>query len=67
MAKVRVKLDFVFEWEGEGIPRELALVSNFDDFIGGGLEQAGVVGNGKAVTLLPGARMQVTVARGGKR
>lgn len=63
MGRVRVKLNFVFEWDGEGIPREFAMLDKVDRFITAGLDDIGVAGNGKSVTLLPGARVEIGTAK----
>lgn len=56
MGRVRVKLDFTFEWPGAGAPRELMIASNADLFIAAGLREAGVLAG---VQLLPGATWEV--------
>lgn len=62
--RVRVRLDFTIDTSEGYIPTGLDRIA---DFIEGGLERVGVVGDGKAVDLLPGARVNLAIVGGARK
>lgn len=58
-----MKLDFTIEGDWHTIPD----VTRIADFIEGGLEAVGVVGEGKECDLKPGSRMTASVVREPKK
>lgn len=59
--KVRVKLEFVIEDKNwKHLPSEL---NGIYPLIEGALDNIGLIGNGKAVDVLPGSKLSVSVVR----
>jgi len=69
--RVRVQLDFTIEGDWTAMPGELGDFTRIGDFIEGGLEAVGIVGDGKECALLGGHRMKTSVVgyqrKGGAR
>jgi hypothetical protein len=62
--RVRIKLDFTIEGDWRAIPD--GLPDRIGTFIVGGLENVGVIGNGKECELLGGSRMSASIVRENK-